>query len=86
MGSIPVRRATSEVNFMYNVIWKDADNRVCDKQFSDLTPAMAWARELGVFVTITGGEFDIVGVLGADAVVDGRLPDGNDYTWKKRRR
>lgn len=28
---------------------------------------------------------DQVGTMGVDSIVDGKTPDGNDYTWKKRR-
>lgn len=37
------------------------------------------------FVTMVSENPDQVGKSGVDAVVDGKLPDGLDYTWKKRR-
>jgi hypothetical protein len=46
---------------------------------------MAFAKELGILVTINGGGMEIVGKFGADEIKDGLLPDGADYTWKKRR-
>ena len=70
---------------MYTVTWKDADNDVCIKEFEDLNPAMDWAKVLAKFVTITGGQYEIVGVFGADSIKDGICPDGIDYSWKKRR-
>ena len=37
------------------------------------------------FVTIVSENPDVVGKAGVDSVVDGKLPDGNNYEWKKRR-
>lgn len=50
-----------------------------------LAEAMHTAKILNEFVTIKGDEMEIVGMFGADSIVDGKCPDGIDYTWKKRR-
>lgn len=55
------------------------------KEFETLALAMDWAKELGEFVTIRVNGMELVGKFGADSVVDGKCPDGVDYTWKKRR-
>ena len=55
-------------------------------EFETLDQAMAWAKELGEFVTIQFNGIEVVGKFGADGIVDGKFPDGNAYTWKKRRR
>ena len=47
---------------------------------------MAWAKELGVFVTIQIDGLEVVGKFGADGILDGKLPNGDAYKWKKRRR
>jgi hypothetical protein len=65
---------------MYNV----ATRTQC-QEFESLDSAMAHARLLGEFVTITGNGMEIVGVFGADSIKDGKCPDGVDYTWMKRR-
>lgn len=65
---------------MYNVKTPTDEQR-----FESLDLAMAHARLLGEFVTITGNGMEIVGVFGVDSVKDGRCPDGVDYTWMKRR-
>ncbi len=70
---------------MYKVIYTDTKNKVYEREFDNLTPAMDWAKTLSEFVTITGGEHDIVGKFGVDSIEDGKCPDGVDYTWKKRR-
>ena len=56
-----------------------------EEHFADLALAMDWAKTLPHFVTITGNGYDIVGRFGVDAVVAGVLPNGTDYTWRKRR-
>lgn len=43
-------------------------------------------RNMGAsFVTMACENTNSVGVMGVDAVKDGKLPNGEDYTWKKRR-
>lgn len=56
------------------------------EKFETLALAMLWAKELGEFVTITVNGMELVGKFGVDTIVDGKTPDGVDYTWKKRRR
>jgi hypothetical protein len=51
-----------------------------------LTEAMAFAKMVGMFVTIKGGEFEVCGVFGVDAVKDGKCPDGIAYDWNKASR
>jgi len=71
---------------MYKVIWKDINKDVYERDFDNLGPAMDWAKTLAVFVTIKSNEYEIVGMFGADSIVDGKCPDGVDYTWMKRRK
>jgi len=67
---------------MYKVISKTGLTlNVCPT----LNEAMAFAKTVDMFVTIKSLEFEIVGIFGADSIVDGKCPDGVDYTWKKRR-
>jgi hypothetical protein len=56
-----------------------------EKEFHTLAEAMSYAKEVNEFVTIKGGEFEIVGRFGVDSIVDQRCPDGVEYTWMKRR-
>ena len=51
-----------------------------------LDEAMKWAKYMNEFVTITGPDFEIVGMFGVDAVVDGKCPDGVAYDWNKASR
>lgn len=65
---------------MYNVKTPTDEQR-----FESLDQAMAHARVLGEFVTITGNGMEIVGRFGVDSIRDGQCPDGEAYTWMKRR-
>ena len=70
---------------MYKVSYTDADGKKFERDFDNLVPAMDWAKTLAYFVEITGGDYAIVGKFGVDSIIDGKCPDGIDYTWKKRR-
>lgn len=59
--------------------------RNLEEEFDNLADAMAHAKELNVLVTIEGNGMEIVGLFGADSIRDGKCPDGEDYTWMKRR-
>lgn len=65
---------------MFKVIYEDQE-----ENFADLGLAMDWAKTIPHFVTISGNGYDIVGRFGVDSVVSGMLPNGADYTWRKRR-
>ena len=66
---------------MYKVIDKETES-----EFANLDLAMAFAKELNVFVTIQGGDIEIVGVFGVDSIKDGLCPDGVKYDWNKANR
>jgi len=55
-------------------------------EFDTLDQAMVWAKELGELVTIQFNGAEVVGKFGADGIIDGKLPNGEAYKWKKRRR
>ena len=55
------------------------------KEFETLDLAMTWAKTVDEFVTIQINGMEIVGKFGADSIVNGKCPDGVDYTWRKRR-
>lgn len=60
--------------------------RIKDLEFVDLTEAMAHAKSLNEFVTITGPDFEVCGMFGVDSVKDGKTPDGVKYDWNKSAR
>jgi hypothetical protein len=51
-----------------------------------LEGAMAFAKTLGMFVTIKGPDFEVCGIFGVDAVKNGVCPDGIAYDWNKASR
>jgi len=65
---------------MYKVISKSGlPLFVCDT----LDGAMAFAKTVGMFVTIIGTNFEVCGIFGVDSVKDGKCPDGIAYDWDK---
>jgi hypothetical protein len=66
---------------MYKVV-----NGNVSVEFSDLDLALSYAKTVSEFVTIKGGEFEIVGRFGVDSVKDGKCPDGIAYDWNKASR
>jgi hypothetical protein len=68
-------------NHMYKVIYNEVA-----VEFVDLDSAMVHAKLINQFVSIKGGEFEIVGLFGVDSVKDGKCPDGVKYDWNKASR
>lgn len=62
--------------------------KIKELEFTNLDDAMAYAKFLNEFVTITDldSQFEIVGKFGVDSVKDGKCPDGVAYTWNKESR
>jgi hypothetical protein len=71
---------------MYKVEWKDRAGVSFEEEVVDLSKAMAFAKELGILVTINGDGMQVVGLFGADSIENGVCPDGVPYTWMKRRK
>lgn len=51
-----------------------------------LEEAMAFAKTIGMFLTIKGPDFEACGVFGVDSVKEGVCPDGIAYDWNKASR
>jgi hypothetical protein len=66
---------------MYKVKGKDETFKVLT-----LAEAMNVAKSMNEFVTITGPEFEIVGIFGVDSIKGGLCPDGVEYDWNKASR
>ena len=66
---------------MYKVKGKQEEFKVLT-----LAEAMNVAKHLNEFVTITGPNFEIVGMFGVDSIKDGVCPDGVAYDWNKSSR
>lgn len=74
---------------MYQVFFIDPFGEAGAVECLTLTDALRWATELrdngNRFVTIASENPNSVGQPGVDSVKDGVLPDGEEYTWRKRR-
>lgn len=74
---------------MFKVYWTDFTNTPQGIYTSTLTGALRICeekrREGFTFVTMVSEDPNSVGRPGVDEIVDGRLPSGEEYTWKKRR-
>jgi len=75
---------------MFKVYWTGADDKSYGKEFEAMTTALNFTQELRnvhkrKFVTMVSENSNSIGKAGVDAVEDGVLPDGSDYSWKKRR-
>ena len=74
---------------MYKVYWTDPLDEPCAQNFEDMSEALQHAEFLRSsgrrFVTMVSENPDSVGKPGVDSVKHGLLPDGELYTWRKRR-
>jgi len=68
---------------MYKIISK---NGLPLNSCPTLDEAMAFAKIVGIFVTIKGPDFEVCGRFGVDTVRDGLCPDGVAYDWNKASR
>jgi hypothetical protein len=68
---------------MYKVISK---NNLTLNECPTLDEAMTFAKTVGMFVSIKGADFEVVGKFGVDSVEDGTCPDGTVYDWNKASR
>ncbi len=66
---------------MFNV-----KGKVLTFDIETLDEAMLKAKSMNEFVTITGPDFEIVGMFGVDSIKDGKCPDGVAYDWNKASR
>jgi len=67
---------------MFKVIYNEKEL----DRFITINEAMAFAKDVGAFVTIKGPNLEVVGRFGVDSVVDGKCPDGVAYDWNKASR
>lgn len=78
------------MTMVFKVYWTDSNNCVFSQDFTDMSLALALTQQKRAdrhkFVTMVSECLDMVGGFGVSAVVDGMLPSGQPYDWKKRRR
>lgn len=73
---------------MYRIYW--THRNIAEGMFTDsLTTALRICeekRQAGyTFVSMVSENPDVVGKSGVDGIINGKLPDGEEYTWRKRR-
>jgi hypothetical protein len=71
---------------MYEVSYKDVDGINYCEEFENLDLAISRSKVLNKFVIISFDGNQLVGKFGVDSVEKGCLPNGDNYTWKKRRK
>jgi len=74
---------------MYRVYWTASDGQACSQDYAEMVDALTQAnhlRNIGrAYVAMVGDNPNQVGRMGVDSVEDGKLPNGDDYVWAKRR-
>ena len=60
--------------------------KIDEQEFASLELAMACAKTMDRFVTISGPDFEVCGRFGVDSVKNGLCPDGVKYDWNKASR
>ena len=77
----------------YKVYWTE-DSNIHSQTDEDLTTALGITESLRKrrrdganisFVTMVSENVDSIGEMGVDSVKDGKTPNGENYTWVKRR-
>ena len=73
---------------MYKVYWTAPNGAACSKDYLDMVEALTEANHLRTvgraYVTMVSENPNQVGAMGVDSVEDGKLPNGDAYTWKMR--
>lgn len=74
---------------MVIVKWEDYDSQPHARECDDLWKAMELSKHLKECANITAeivdGNIVYVGAMGANVIVDDKLPNGDEYGWYKRR-
>ena len=74
---------------MILVIWEDYDSQPHARECADMWAAMELSKHLkdcaNITADIVNDEIVYVGAMGANVVSEGKLPNGEEYGWYKRR-
>lgn len=74
---------------MYKVYWTAQDGQACSEDYLEMIEALTQANHLRTigrsYVAMVSENPNQVGKMGVDSVQNGKLPSGEDYTWKMRR-
>ena len=74
---------------MYKIYWTAPNGAACSKDYLDMVEALTEANHLRTagraYVAMVSENPNQVGAMGVDSIKDGKLPNGDAYTWRKRR-
>lgn len=74
---------------MYKVYWTAQDGQACSQEYNEMIEALTQANHLRTigrsYVAMVSENPNQVGKNGVDSIKDGKLPNGEEYTWSKRR-
>ena len=74
---------------MYKVYWTATDGQACSEDYNEMVEALTQANYLRTigrsYVAMVSENPNQVGKNGVDSVENGKLPSGEEYTWKMRR-
>ena len=74
---------------MYRVYWTAPDGQACSQDYVEMVEALNQTNHLRTigraYVTMVSENPNQVGKMGVDSVEDGKLPNGEAYTWRMRR-
>ena len=74
---------------MVTVKWEDYDSQPHERACEDMWAAMELSKHLkdcaNITADIVNDDIVYVGAMGANVVLDGLLPNGEEYGWYKRR-
>mgnify|MGYP000308326350 CR=1 FL=1 len=77
-------------NTRHKVYFTDDTNTSQGLEFTDIVKALAFTQMIrnngARFVTMASENAEQVGKMGVDSIVDGVLPDGQEYVYMKRRK
>jgi hypothetical protein len=74
---------------MYKIYWTSEDGSAKSEEYLEMVEALTRVnhmRTLGMsYVAMVSENPNQIGKMGCDGIVNGLLPNGEEYTWKKRR-
>lgn len=76
-------------NKLFRVYWTDPDGTAQASDATELSTVLKQTEDLrkagNRFVTMVSEDPNSVGLPGVDEITAGILPDGAEYSWRKRR-
>lgn len=74
---------------MYKIYWTESNGQAQSQDYVDMVEALTETNRLRTlgrsYVVMVGENPHQVGKMGVDSVENGKLPSGEQYTWRMRR-